>query len=253
MPLLEGFANYPTAMSFSEYRDGVENSGAWVQGMWTRDIELKESSFKSSGAPFNKATDKAGINGLEAFLEHAFTNQLGSSTTQTVQIRRSTGRFTELISSPGGRQTYSGSCARFDTVESPAVSPPSGTQSSTQSATSNRIPQSSTSEVDKVIQSGKYSKLPPAEVVSHSDSSDPPHLSVVNDTIYTLNVTYYGSTERSVKVTAGQSLGLELVPGAYRVLGRTSNPLVLPFVGNEDYSAGFLYKRTFFVESQVVP
>ena len=109
------------------------------------------------------------------------------------------------------------------------------------------------SEIDEVIQSGKYSQLPAAEVVSQSDGSGPPQMSVVNNTVYSLTVTFYGSTERSVKVTAGQSFELELTPGTYRILGRTSNPLVLPFVGNENYSAGTIYKRTFYVESQIVP
>jgi hypothetical protein len=249
-PLLEGFANYPTAMFFSEYRDGVSDLGAFVQGMWTRDIELKESIFKSSGAPSNKATDKAEIDGLEVFLQYAFKNQLGSSTTHTVQIRRSTGRFTESISSPGGRQTYSGSCARFDTVESPAAS---GPRSSTQSATSNRIPQASTSEIDKVIQSGKYSQLPRAQAVARLTDSGPSHLSVLNQTVYTLTVTFYGPTERSVTVDAGQSLELDFAPGTYRVLGRANSPTVLPFVGSDEYSAGTKYESTFYVTSHIVP
>jgi len=102
------------------------------------------------------------------------------------------------------------------------------------------------SEIDAVIQSGKYSQLPPAEVVSRSDGSDPPRLSLLNETGYTLTVTFYGSVERSVKVADGKSLEMELPPGAYRVLGRASVPTVVPFVGNDNYSEGASFKPTHY-------
>ena len=107
------------------------------------------------------------------------------------------------------------------------------------------------SEIDEVIHTGKYSQLPPDEVLSRSDGSRPPHLSILNDTGYTLKVTYYGSTERSVKVVAGQSLGLDFAPGTYRVLGRVSDPTVLPFVGNRDYATGHTYTSTFSVGTDI--
>ena len=118
----------------------------------------------------------------------------------------------------------------------------------------NKIPQPTRSEIDEVIQSGKYSKLPPAEVVSQSDGDGPAHLSVLNQTIYTLTVTFYSSIEQSVDINAGKSLELDLVPGAYRVLCRASNPTVWPFVSNNDqYSAGMGYKWTLYVKHQVIP
>jgi len=122
-----------------------------------------------------------------------------------------------------------------------------------QSPPKNRIPPPPRSEIDDVIQSGKYSQMPRAEVVSPSTGSGPSHLSVVNQTVYTLTVTFYGSTERSVKITAGQSLELDLAPGTYRVLGRTDIPTVLPFVGNDNYAAGAKYESTFYVGSKLVP
>lgn len=108
-------------------------------------------------------------------------------------------------------------------------------------------------EIDDVIQSGKYSQMPSARVISPSTGSGPSHLSVVNQTAYALTVTFYGPTERPVKISAGQSLKLDLAPGAYRVLGRTDIPTVLPFVGNDDYSARAGYEMTFYVKSQVAP
>jgi hypothetical protein len=36
-------------------------------------------------------------------------------------------------------------------------------------------------------------------------------------------------------------------------LVKTSNPLVVPFVGEEDYRVGWDYKRTFYVESHIIP
>ncbi len=257
-PLLDGFVNYPTALFFSGYQDGVSALSRFVQGMWTRDIDLKESIFKSDGVPYNKATDKAEIDGIEVFLQYAFENQAGSSTTQTVRIRRSTGRFIQSFSSPDGKgaRTYSGSCARFDTVGSAAVPTSGSTDLSGNEApagTKNRISQSRQSEIDQVIESGKYSRLPPAQAVAHSTDSGPSHLSVVNRTVYTLTVTFYGSAERSVKVTAGQSLDLDFAPGTYRVLGKVDSPTVLPFVGSDEYAAGTKYESTFYVASQKVP
>ena len=104
----------------------------------------------------------------------------------------------------------------------------------------------SRSEIDKVIQSGKYSELPPAEVLSQPTGSGPSHQSLVNQTIYTLTVTFYGSPERSVAIPAGQSTELDLAPGAYRVLGVAAGPVV-PFVGHDNYLAGGEYKQTFFI------
>jgi hypothetical protein len=125
-PLLEGYVNYPTVLFFSEYRDGVSALSAFLQGMWTRDTELKTSVFKSDGVPYNGAKDRAEIDGLEVFLKYTFENRRGSSTTETVQIRRSTARFAESLSSPGGSRTYSGSCAKAEALQSSAVSPSGG-------------------------------------------------------------------------------------------------------------------------------
>jgi len=71
-PLPDWWGNYPTVLFFSEYEDGVSALSGFVQGMWTRDNELKESIFKSDGVPYNKASDKAEIDGLEVFLQYAF-------------------------------------------------------------------------------------------------------------------------------------------------------------------------------------
>ena len=109
------------------------------------------------------------------------------------------------------------------------------------------------SEIDDVIHSGKYSQMPRAEVVSPSTGSGPSHMSIVNQTVYALTVTFYGSTERSVNVTAGQSLEVDLAPGRYRVLCRASSLTVLPFVGNDDYEAGGSYASTFYVAHQAIP
>jgi hypothetical protein len=108
-------------------------------------------------------------------------------------------------------------------------------------------------EIDDVIRSGKYSQLPRADVISPSTGTGPSHLSIKNKTIYALTVTFYSSVEQSVEINAGQSLELDLVPGKYRVLGRTNVPTVLPFVGNDEYSAGTAYESTFYVKSQIVP
>ena len=234
-PLLDGFANSPTALSFSEYEDGVSSLSRFVQGMWTRVTDLKEPSFKSEG--YNQPTDKAEIDALEVLLQYAFKNQTGSSTTQTVRIRRSTGRFIRSFSSPNGRgdRMYSGSCARFDIAGNDAI-PTSGSADTSgkgvPAGTKTRISQSPHSEIDEVIQSGRYFRLPPALVVAHSTDSGPSHLSVVNRTAYNLTVTFYGATERSVRVTVGplrgtghrgwnvQSLGKGRQPDGTAICGR---------------------------------
>jgi len=109
------------------------------------------------------------------------------------------------------------------------------------------------SEIDDVIQSGKYSRMPRSDLVSPATGSGPSHLSVINQTGYALTVTFYSSTERSVDITAGQSLEMDLMPGTYRVLGRANSPTVLPFVGNDNYAAGAQYKSTFYIIRQIVP
>lgn len=110
------------------------------------------------------------------------------------------------------------------------------------------------SEIDEVIASGKFSKLPPAEVVRQSDGDGPAHLSVLNQTIYTITATFYSSIEQSVEINAGQSMELDLVPGAYRVLCRASDPTVWPFISNDDkYVAGTGYKWTLLIKHQITP
>ena len=109
------------------------------------------------------------------------------------------------------------------------------------------------SEIDEVIQSGKYSALPPAEVVGQSDSSGPPQIYILNETGFTLSVTFYGSVERSVKIADGNSLDMELPPGDYRVLGRATIPTVIPFVGSDKYAEGTKYEQRFYVKHQIIP
>ena len=109
------------------------------------------------------------------------------------------------------------------------------------------------SEIDEVIHSGKYSQLPPAVMVSPATGSGPSHQSLVNQTIYDITVTYDGPTERSVTIPAHDSLEVEIAPGQYRVLCRASNPLVVPFVGDDEYAAGAGYKSAYSIHSQIVP
>ena len=109
------------------------------------------------------------------------------------------------------------------------------------------------SEIDEVIQSHNYTQLPPAELISQSDGSGPSHLSISNDTGYALTITFYSSTERSVQINAGQSEELDITPGKYRVLCRANVPTVLPFVGNDNYSAGAGYRWTLYIKHQIVP
>ena len=82
------------------------------------------------------------------------------------------------------------------------------------------------SDIDTVIQSGKYSALPPAEMVSPATGSGPSHLSIENQTGYTLTITFYTSAQRSITVEAGQTLEVDVEPGAYRELCRASSPTV---------------------------
>jgi hypothetical protein len=138
----------------------------------------------------------------------------------------------------------------------PAIPPPPGfdfDQPPQPKQAKKNAPRPIRSEIDEVIQSGRYTELPPAEVVGKSDGSGPSHLSVVNQTAYTITVTYDGATERKITVGAGQSFDLDLPPGAYRVFGRTNNPLVLPFFGNQDYALGAGYRSTFYTATTVVP
>jgi len=194
------------------------------------------------------------LTGSKSSCNTLFENQLGSSMTQTVQIRRSTGRFTQSLSSADGRvrRTYSGSCARLDTAVHPSGSSDLPGKEP-QVGANRRIPQSPHGKIDEVIASGRYTRLPPAHAVAHSTDSGTSHLSVLNRTVYTLTVTFYGATERSAKVSAGKTLELDFVPGTYRVLGSVNSPTVLPFVGGDEYVAGTKYESTFYVASQKFP
>jgi len=103
------------------------------------------------------------------------------------------------------------------------------------------------SEIDEVIQSGKYSEIPPAEMVSASTGSGPSHLSIVNETACALTNTFYASAQRSVTVEAGQTLEPDMEPGAYRELCRADSLTVLPFVGKDEYAVGTAYKSTYYL------
>ena len=111
----------------------------------------------------------------------------------------------------------------------------------------------SRNEIDDVIKSGKYSALPPAEMVSPATGSGPSHLSIENQTGYTLTITFYTASQRSVTVEAGRTLEVDVEPGAYRELCRADSLTVLPFVGNDNYAAGAGYKSTYYIKHRVVP
>ena len=111
----------------------------------------------------------------------------------------------------------------------------------------------SRNEIDDVIKSGRYTKLPPAEVVSQSDGSELPHVRIMNQTSFTVSISFDGPKERTTKIAAGRSVDLAMEPGHYRVFGKTSDPLILPLLGFYDYSHGFDYTLELSIEVIAVP
>jgi hypothetical protein len=59
---------------------------------------------------------------------------------------------------------------------------------------------SPSSEIDDVVRSGRYSQLPPAQMVAGGAGSGPSHIALVNGTRYTLTVMFSGPAESSATV-----------------------------------------------------
>jgi hypothetical protein len=129
----------------------------------------------------------------------------------------------------------------FDQPPQPKQAPPNNAQRPVRS------------EIDEVIRSGKYSQLPRAEEVGESTGSGPSHLSILNQTGYALTISFSGAMERSVEITSGQIAEVDFTPGTYSVLGRVSNPIIIPFAGDQSYSAGTKYQSIFSVRAHLAP
>jgi len=135
-----------------------------------------------------------------------------------------------VIGSPGASQKSNG-------VSGPVGITPVGSVS--RSSISN--------QVDEIVQSGRYTPLPPPQATT-SGVSGQTSISIENRTAYELTVMVAGPIERSLTVSAGGFQTVALPPGNYRVVGRVSASNVLPFFGTQSYAIATSYRESFYIQ-----
>jgi hypothetical protein len=112
-------------------------------------------------------------------------------------------------------------------------------------------PKSISSQIDQVIDSGRYTNLPqPRSLGSGGGAGGRSKLSIENRTQYELTVLMAGPAEESISLEPGAVRSVDLAPGSYRVVGRVNSSNVLPFAGTNSYSAGMSYSSVFYGSSE---
>jgi hypothetical protein len=106
---------------------------------------------------------------------------------------------------------------------------------------------SGNSEIDRVIQSGRYAQMPALQRVA-SSGSGPASVTVTNDTAYALSLVYEGPVSQTLSIPSGATETVRLTAGTFRVLGRVPAPSVLPFIGNVTLGAGDQWTSSFHIK-----
>jgi len=104
----------------------------------------------------------------------------------------------------------------------------------------------SSSQIDEVLKSGRYTQMPKAQRIG-SSGSGLASIRVTNDTAYALNLDYEGASSRTLTIAAHNTETVQLPAGSFRVLGRVSAAGVLPFVGSEILGPGDNLAVNFFI------
>ncbi len=91
-------------------------------------------------------------------------------------------------------------------------------------------------EVEKIF-AGQHGQLPPPQKTS-SGSSQTNHISIENQTDYTLTIRYSGNRSIKVVLKAHGSDAITLPSGAYKVAASVNHPNVIPFAGAQNLSGG---------------
>jgi hypothetical protein len=96
---------------------------------------------------------------------------------------------------------------------------------------------------------GDEEKFPEPEQVERTNDSAVAW-EIVNDTDSTITITYSGSLSGTITVEPKGSTIMNLNAGAYSVRGTCSKPGVLPYSGSVNFSEGWKYRNTFFIQYQ---
>jgi hypothetical protein len=103
-------------------------------------------------------------------------------------------------------------------------------------------------QIDDIVKSGRFAKLPPAQSIAVGGGSQKPGLLIKNQTEYELTVLMAGPVERSFSIPQGGSQTVVLPAGTYRVVGQVRASDVLPFYGTQVYASGSSYEEAFYVK-----
>ncbi len=102
-------------------------------------------------------------------------------------------------------------------------------------------------EVAGVFASGSYGSLPQTQR-TRSYASSSAHISITNDTQYTLTIMYSGPSSKKVHIPPHGSSSVELPAATYKIVASVDASRVRPFAGTETYSGGG-YEATYYISS----
>ncbi|MGA7410924.1 MAG: hypothetical protein WBW33_10595 [Bryobacteraceae bacterium] len=182
-----------------------------------------------------KATGVTATRVSNSFVNPSFENHNVHVGMVVVDSKWSPNSTCQVVSLPVGK-TRLGSCLLV-WINSPL--PPGYSLTST--------PTGKSREIDEIIKSGRYTQMPPAERAG-SSGSGLASIRITNSTAYTLTIVYDGVASATSTIPAHGSSTLQLPAGSFRVLGRVSEPGVLPFIGRETFGPGDNLVTDFFVK-----
>jgi hypothetical protein len=153
---------------------------------------------------------------------------------------------------PGCRTDGTAIVAVQEPAQRPVEPGPTPPVSSPSATSPPAPPEPTVQEEIAKIRSNAHTPMPPAEVVVKRQPKGFGRvlMTIRNSTSYELSVFFDGPVSRSLTLKPGASRALDLAPGAFHVAGRVSAPDVLPFYGEESYTASAEYSISFYISTQ---
>lgn len=102
------------------------------------------------------------------------------------------------------------------------------------------------SAIDR-IRSGQHSQMPREERVGVGAIGTSQGIALANNTAYTIQVHFRGPITRSVKISPGGSLNVDLPPGRYEEAAEALNSDIIPYYGEHFQDVGAGYKVSFYI------